>query len=407
MAAEIKPVERQPSGVVQKPELISKIEGFTADVNFAAFIPREDGVITVSDDRTVRVWIKRNTGQYWPSICHTMPAVASCLEFFADAQRLFVGLGNGTIKEFHISEDFNKLSLIRDYLAHQDRVTCVQFSPVHEFVLSCSRDKYFEWHCSQTGRRLGGYLASAWTTCLQFDTQSLCVFVGDYSGQIAVLKISRTSFELLTVLKGHTGSIRSLSWDSERSLLFSASFDQVVVVWDIGGQRGTAFELQGHRDRVQSVVYAAESKQLLSGGDDSVVVFWNVDVKRQETPEWAESDKCQKCGTPFFWNVRSMWTLKTVGVRQHHCRRCGRAFCAHCSQRSRPLPRLGYEFEVRVCDACDADIAVADDEQEPLASIHDVRHKVTAMDLDERRKLLITVGRDRVVKIWDVSSLLC
>jgi len=51
MAAEIKPVERQSSAVVQKPELISKIEGFTADVNCAAFIPREDGVITVSDDR--------------------------------------------------------------------------------------------------------------------------------------------------------------------------------------------------------------------------------------------------------------------------------------------------------------------------------------------------------------------
>jgi len=27
--------------------------------------------------RTVRVWIKRNTGQYWPSICHTMPGIAS------------------------------------------------------------------------------------------------------------------------------------------------------------------------------------------------------------------------------------------------------------------------------------------------------------------------------------------
>jgi len=39
----------------------------------------------------------------------------------------------------------------------------------------------------------------------RFDAQSLCVFVGDYSGQISVLKISRTSFELLTVLKGHTG----------------------------------------------------------------------------------------------------------------------------------------------------------------------------------------------------------
>ena len=54
MAAEIKPVERQPPGVVRKPELLSKIEGFTAEVNFAAFIPREDGVITVSDDRSDR-----------------------------------------------------------------------------------------------------------------------------------------------------------------------------------------------------------------------------------------------------------------------------------------------------------------------------------------------------------------
>ena len=41
--------------------------------------------------------------------------------------------------------------------------------------------------------------------------------------------------------------------------------------------------------------------------------------------------------------------------------------------------------------------------QEPLASSHDVRHKVIAMDLDERRKLLITVGRDRVVKVHLVN----
>lgn len=37
--------------------------------------------------------------------------------------------------------------------------------------------------------------------------------------------------------------------------------------------------------------------------------------------------------------------------------------------------------------------------QEPLASVHDVRHKIVAMDLDERRKLLITVGRDRIIKV--------
>lgn len=44
-----------------------------------------------------------------------------------------------------------------------------------------------------------------------------------------------------------TGSVRSLSWDINRSWLFSGSFDQSAIVWDIGGRRGTAFELQGHR----------------------------------------------------------------------------------------------------------------------------------------------------------------
>ena len=43
------------------------------------------------------------------------------------------------------------------------------------------------------------------------------------------------------------GSVRCLAWDMDRQLLFSGSFDQSIIVWDIGGKKGTAFELQGHR----------------------------------------------------------------------------------------------------------------------------------------------------------------
>ena len=50
MAAEIKPVSNK-AGNVRKPVLLSKLEGFNDDVNMAAIIPREDGVITVSDDK--------------------------------------------------------------------------------------------------------------------------------------------------------------------------------------------------------------------------------------------------------------------------------------------------------------------------------------------------------------------
>ena len=42
-------VERQ--GSTRKPQLINKLEGCSDDVNMAIIIPKEDGVISVSEDR--------------------------------------------------------------------------------------------------------------------------------------------------------------------------------------------------------------------------------------------------------------------------------------------------------------------------------------------------------------------
>lgn len=39
-------------------------------------------------------------------------------------------------------------------------------------------------------------------------------------------------------------TITSLAWDSERQLLFSAGADHLVIMWDIGGKKGQAFELK-------------------------------------------------------------------------------------------------------------------------------------------------------------------
>lgn len=43
------------------------------------------------------------------------------------------------------------------------------------------------------------------TNSVRFDEQSKYAFVGDYSGQISVLRISNTEFSLIVNLKGHSG----------------------------------------------------------------------------------------------------------------------------------------------------------------------------------------------------------
>lgn len=52
MAAEIKPSpKRNERFSIKKPELLSKLDGSTDDVNAAILVPGENGVISVSDDK--------------------------------------------------------------------------------------------------------------------------------------------------------------------------------------------------------------------------------------------------------------------------------------------------------------------------------------------------------------------
>jgi hypothetical protein len=72
----------------RRPELITKID-IEVNVNDAILLATEDGLLTALDDRyidffllsrlfisfifrTLRIWIKRQTGKYWPSVCYTL-----------------------------------------------------------------------------------------------------------------------------------------------------------------------------------------------------------------------------------------------------------------------------------------------------------------------------------------------
>jgi len=77
----------------------------------------------------------------------------------------------------------------------------------------------------------------------------------------------------------------------------------------------------------------------------------------------------QACNDPFFWNVKQMWTEKKIGVRQHHCRSCGKALCEKCSKLRTTIPEQGFEFiPVRCCLGCYE--SITDSDRIPFATSH-------------------------------------
>lgn len=416
MAAEIRRPQAEPGGAsgsggssprageVARPQLLHKLEGCSEEVTGAVILPGEQGVVSISTDRSVRVWLLRDTGQFWPSVCHYMPAAATALAYNPTQRKLFVGMETGSVEEFNLARDNNRLDSVRLYHAHTARVTGLVVCGARGWLLSCGADKYFHFHCTSTGRRLGGYLCSAWCTAIAYDDEARYVFIGDYSGVVTVCHLEAEGLNFINVLKGHSGSIRTLAWDGRRNWLYSGSFDSSIFVWDIGGRKGTVYELHGHRNKVTAVCLSPSHGRLLSAGEDSRLVVWDMLATRLETPLWAESDNCQLCNRPFFWNLKAMYDQKQVGLRQHHCRRCGKAVCDYCSGKRSQLTDRGHEFPVRVCEGCF--IAVTPLEKRPLANFFDTKHVVKHMDFEADRQLLLTVGKDHVLKMWDVSKIL-
>lgn len=148
------------------------------------------------------MWSRKDSGQYWPSICHYMPSGCTALEYLPETRQMFIGQENGTVSQYLLSEDCNRLELVKDYLAHQGRVIGVSFAKHSSWILSASRDKTFCYHSTGTGHRIGEYTLESCCTALQYDAQAKCAFVGDYAGQIIMLRLDVNGCTFITTLKG-------------------------------------------------------------------------------------------------------------------------------------------------------------------------------------------------------------
>lgn len=118
-----------------------------------------------------------------------MQAKASCMAYNGETLCLFVGLDYETFLGLILNKDFKKITPIQDYPAYMSHVNGIRLSWQQEWILSCSEDKHFQWHCSRTGHWFGEYCADAPCCCFEYDEQSKSIFVMDHFNKITELKI--------------------------------------------------------------------------------------------------------------------------------------------------------------------------------------------------------------------------
>ncbi|CAD8188619.1 unnamed protein product [Paramecium pentaurelia] len=83
-------------------------------------------------------------------------------------------------------------------------------------------------------------------------------------------------------LDGHTSTVYSICFSSDRNTLASGSFDKSIRLWDIKTGQQIA-KLDGHTQYVKSVCFSPDGNILASGSEDSSIRLWDVKTGQQKT----------------------------------------------------------------------------------------------------------------------------
>ncbi len=101
------------------------------------------------------------------------------------------------------------------------------------------------------------------------------------------------SVEPFLILRGHVGTVRSVSFSPDGKTIASGSDDKTVKIWDAA--TGTILRsLRGHSGTVTSVFFSPDGKTLISSGKDKTVRVW--DAATGEAIQRSPGVSCE--GTP-------------------------------------------------------------------------------------------------------------
>lgn len=97
-----------------------------------------------------------------------------------------------------------------------------------------------------------------------------------HDNESVLLNALQQTPHLITFLRGHTGTVRSLALTADGKILASGSADNTIVLWDVTAREPIGEPLTGHTGTVWSVAISSDGKTLVSGSADNTIMLWDL-----------------------------------------------------------------------------------------------------------------------------------
>jgi len=249
-------------------------------VTAVAYNPSGTRLATTSSDGTARVW-SAATGQEKLCISTGQPGSAS-LTFRGDGRGLVTSCSDGVARLW----DATTGKCLRSFRGPTGLLFAVSDSQVNRVATVHGGGVIWVWRGGSP--KMEHILAGddAEVGCAAFDQTGTVLAAGCDE----TLRLwAADSGALLRELRGHSDSIRSVSFCHDSARLVTTSNDMTARVWDAGTGR-LLLVLKGHKGAVNSAAFSPDGRDVASAGSDGTVRIWDAATGRQRTVLGAATD---------------------------------------------------------------------------------------------------------------------
>ncbi len=222
---------------------------------------------------TVRVWDAESGAEVAVLRGHESHSFVHSVSYSPDGGRIVSGSSDGTVRMWD-AHGGAKLAVLR-VLKQKKIIRSYALWSFAEDWKQLSHGIVFSVSYSPDGRRIasgsGDGIVRIWKTCTRAELVMLRLIT---IVSAAFPRLGDKNWAILTVLRGHEGCVRSVSYSPDAQRIASGSEDGSVRVWDAESGVELAI-LQGHDMSVLSSTYSPDGQLIASGSLDRTVRVWD------------------------------------------------------------------------------------------------------------------------------------
>lgn len=175
--------------------------------------------------------------------------------------------------------------VIRTLYDHLEEVTCLEFHPHYQVLVSGSLDftvKFFDFSKSSVKRAFKTIHEVEMVRCLAFHPSGDFLVVGTHHPTLRLYDVTTGQCFVSSVPQDqHHGPITAVKYSPNGSIYVTSSKDGNIKIWDgVSNKCINTFKQAHDGHEVCSVVFSKNSKYVLSSGKDSLVKLWELSTSR-------------------------------------------------------------------------------------------------------------------------------